>query len=161
MMVNCFGDGGTEDYNLETSQSFTDQGWKIPGTLEKPRVVVCHGVFICFCPCVCVPSCSVVSFATPRTAACQAPVSMGFSRQEYLSGLPFSTPGDIPDPGIQLESPASPALQADSLPLSHLGSPHFCLVNTISHPISSPRLEVRDDFWNGEDQDIHTIDTSL
>ena len=121
-MVNCFGDGGTEDYNLETSQSFTDQGWKIPGTLEKPRVVVCHGVFICFCPCVCVPSCSVMSFATPRTAARQAPVSMGFSRQEYLNGLPFSTPGDIPDPGIQLESPASPALQADSLPLSHLGS---------------------------------------
>ena len=161
MTVNCFGDGATEDYNLETSQSFTNQGWKIPGTFEKPQVAVCHGVFIRFCLCVCVRRCSVVSFATPWTAARQAPVSMGFSRQEYLSGLPFSTPGDIPDPGIQLASPASPALQADSLPLSHLGSPHCCLVNTISHPISSPRLEARDDFWNGEDQDIYTTDARL
>ena len=42
----------------------------------------------------------------------QAPLSMEFSRQEYWSGLPFPTPGDLPDPGIQ---PGSPALQADSL----------------------------------------------
>ena len=45
---------------------------------------------------------------------------MGFSRQEYWSGLPFPSPGDLPDPGIE---PMSPALQADSLPLSHQGSP--------------------------------------
>ena len=58
-------------------------------------------------------------FATPRTVACQVPLSMGFSRPEYWSGLPFPPPGDLPDPGIK---PVSPALQADSLPLSHQGS---------------------------------------
>ena len=47
-------------------------------------------------------------------------LSMGFSTQKYWSGLPFPSPGDLPDPGIE---PASPAWQADSLPLSHLGSP--------------------------------------
>ena len=53
------------------------------------------------------------------TVARQDPLSMGFSRQEYWSGLPFSAPGDRPDPGIEPASLASPALQADSLPLSH------------------------------------------
>ena len=69
-------------------------------------------------------------FATPWTVARQAPLSMGFSRQEYWSGLPCPPPGDLPDPGIEPQSPASPASQADSLPLSHLGSPwshlHVC-----------------------------------
>ena len=51
-------------------------------------------------------------FATPWTVAHQAPPSMGFSRQEYWSGLPFPSPGDLPDPGIE---PRSPALQADAL----------------------------------------------
>ena len=45
---------------------------------------------------------------------------MGFRRQEYWSGLPLPSPGDLPDPGVE---PASPALQADSLLLSHWGSP--------------------------------------
>ena len=48
--------------------------------------------------------------ATLWTVACHAPLSMGFSRQEYWSGLPFPPPGDLPNPGIKLESPASPAL---------------------------------------------------
>ena len=51
-------------------------------------------------------------FATPWTLAYQAPPSMGFSRQECWSGLPFPSPGDLPDPGIE---PGSPALQADAL----------------------------------------------
>ena len=51
-------------------------------------------------------------FAAPWTVAYQAPLSMGFSRQEYWSGLPFPSPGDLPDPGIK---PGSPALQADAL----------------------------------------------
>ena len=46
----------------------------------------------------------------------QAPLSMGFFRQEYWSGSLFPTPGDLPDPGIEPTSPASPALQANSLP---------------------------------------------
>ena len=45
-------------------------------------------------------------FATPWTAAYQAPLSMGFSRQEYWSGLPFPSPGDLPHPGIESRSPA-------------------------------------------------------
>jgi len=52
-------------------------------------------------------------FATPWTVACPTPLSMGFFRQEYCSGLPFPSPGDLPKPGIE---PRSPALQADSLP---------------------------------------------
>ena len=51
-------------------------------------------------------------FATPWTIAHQAPLSMGFSRQEFWSGLPFPSPGDLPNPGIE---PRSPALQADAL----------------------------------------------
>ena len=51
-------------------------------------------------------------FATPWTVAYQAPPSMGFSRQECWSGLPFPFPGDLPNPGIE---PRSPALQADAL----------------------------------------------
>ena len=62
-------------------------------------------------------------FVTPWTVACQAPLSMGFSRQEYWSGLPCLPPGDLPNPGIKPESLMSPALQVDSLPLSHRESP--------------------------------------
>ena len=47
----------------------------------------------------------VQPFVTPWTVACQAPLSMGFSRQEFWSGLPFPTPGDLPDPGIEPTSP--------------------------------------------------------
>jgi len=62
------------------------------------------------------------SLVTPGTVAHQAPLSIGFPRiwEEYWSGLPFPSLGDLPDPGIK---PMSPTWQADSLPLSHLGSP--------------------------------------
>ena len=53
-------------------------------------------------------------FVTPWTVACQAPLSMGFPRQEYWSGLPFPSPGDLPSPGIEPTSPVFPALQAES-----------------------------------------------
>ena len=68
-------------------------------------------------------SCSAVSNSLqPRGlyVAHQAPPSMGFSRQEYWSGLPFPSPGDLPDPGIK---PRSPALQADTLTSEPLGKP--------------------------------------
>ena len=52
-------------------------------------------------------------FGTPWTVAYQAPPSMGFPRQEYWSGVPFPSPGDLADPGSE---PGSPALQADTLP---------------------------------------------
>ena len=59
------------------------------------------------------------SSVTPWTAAHQAPLSMGFPRHEYWSGLPFPSPGDLHNPGVK---PKSPVLQADSLPQSHQGS---------------------------------------
>ena len=62
-------------------------------------------------------------FATPWTIARQAPLSMGFSRKEYWRGLPCPFPRDLPNLGIKPTFPVSPALQADSLLLSHQGSP--------------------------------------
>ena len=63
-------------------------------------------------------------FVTPWTAAYQAPQSMEFSRKEYWSGLPFPSPGDLPDPGIELRPPA---LQADALPSEPPGKLKFML----------------------------------
>ena len=60
-------------------------------------------------------------FVTLWTVACQAPLSMEFSRQDYWSRLPFPTPGDLPNPGIEHTSLASLHWQEDSLPLCHLG----------------------------------------
>ena len=68
-------------------------------------------------------------FATPWTIACHAPRSMGFSRQEYWSGLPFPSPGDLSDLGIE---PRSPALQADALTSEWAG-----LVRNLSPSVSS------------------------
>ena len=73
-------------------------------------------------------------FATPWTVAHQAPLSMGFSRQEYWSWLPFPSPGDLPDPGIE---PGSPALQANTLPSEHCPTNsnqlQFSSVQSLSH----------------------------
>ena len=59
-------------------------------------------------------------FVTPWTVTSQTPLSMGFSRQEYWSGLPFPSPEDLPDPGIK---PRSPALQAEALTSEPSGKP--------------------------------------
>ena len=77
-------------------------------------------------------------FATPWTTARQAPLSMGYSRQEYWSGLPFHSPGGRLGPGME---PASPLLQTDSLPLSHLGSE--AIVNTFKDNFSVSVLSVK------------------
>ena len=74
----------------------------------------------------CLCACSVASMSdsvTPWTVARQAPLTMGFSRQEFWGGLPFPPPGDLPDPGIEPASPMFPALQAGSSPLSQRESP--------------------------------------
>ena len=70
--------------------------------------------YICtMCVCMRVHSCSCIRlFVTQLTIAHQAPLSIEFSRQEYWSGLPSATPGNLPNPGIE---PSSPALQKDSL----------------------------------------------
>ena len=103
----------------------------------RPRMVTYAWLklrmYVCVCVCVCVCACArgrvctqllshVRLFATPWTITCQAPLSMEFSRQEYWSGLPFPSPGDLPNPRIEPASLASPAL-ASSFITSYLGSP--------------------------------------
>ena len=102
-------------YTRAWGQSW-NSGFVMPGT--APSVLFCAML-----------SCSslVQLFVTPWTVVRQAPLSMTFSRQECWSGLSCLTPGDLPDPGIKPESPASPALQADPFPLSHWGRPPLCI----------------------------------
>ena len=71
-------------------------------------------------------------FATPWTVAYQAPPFMEFSRQEYWSGLPFPSPGDLPEPGIE---PGSPALQADALPSEPPGKSKWTCLPSWTHLI--------------------------
>ena len=75
-------------------------------------------------------------FATLWTVALQAPLSLGFSRGEYWSELPRPPPGDLPDPKIEPATPVFPALQADSLPVSHWGSPETLGVGSESTWVS-------------------------
>ena len=77
-------------------------------------------------------------FVTLWRIAHQAPLSMGFSRQEYWSGLPFPSPGDLPDPGIE---PRSPTLQADALtsePPGKLELKSSPIIYVIVHSMQSP-----------------------
>ena len=69
--------------------------------------------------CVCSVASVMSDFVTPWIVAYQAPLCMGFPRQEYWSGLPCPPPGDLPNPGIEPTSLAAPVLQVDSLPLSY------------------------------------------
>ena len=71
--------------------------------------------------------------ATPKTAAHQAPLSLGFSRQEHWSGLPCPAPGDLPDPGFKPAPLASLHWQADFLPLCHLESLRIIMVVFLKH----------------------------
>ena len=93
------------------------------GRLAQRQDLVSH----CVCVCVCVRARahsvtqSCLMFVTLWTVVHQAPLSMEFSRQEYWSGLPFLSPGDLPDPGIKHESLV---LQADSLPSEPPGKVH-------------------------------------
>ena len=70
-------------------------------------------------------------FGTPWTSARQAPLSLGFSRQEYWSGLLLPSPGGLSDPGIESASPVIPAFQADSLPAEPSGKtpPKIMMLN--------------------------------
>ena len=74
--------------------------------------------------CVCAQLLSTVRlFVTPWIVACLAPLTMGYPKQEYWNRLQIPTPGDLPNSGIEVPSPETPALAADSLPLNHLESP--------------------------------------
>ena len=104
-------------------------------------VLCCHKPhsFDHSCMCVCVCVCKLLSrsqlFVTPWVITCQVPLSMGFSRQEHWSGLPFPSPGDLPNPGIK---PGSPTLQVDSLPAEPPGKPKEC--QTISKMNSTNQI---------------------
>ena len=76
--------------------------WQVPS---------CSNILLCVYVCVFVLS--RVRLCDPKDCSPQAPLSMGFSRQEYWSGLPFPPPGDLPDPVIQLTSPGPPALAGE------------------------------------------------
>ena len=114
--------------------------WKLPkpdatGILWRLSQVHVHAQWL---------SC-VQLFEAPWTVACQTPPPMEFSRQEYWSGLPFPSPGDLPNPGMEME-PRSPALQANSLPAELPGKPMvyfsslqiwLSIKSTDSKPLSS------------------------
>ena len=84
-------------------------------------------------------------FATPWIAAYQAPLSIGFSRREYWSGLPFPSPGDLPNPGTK---PSSPAFQADSLPSEAPGR-FIKSINALIHKLT---------FWINSKQIVELYD---
>ena len=91
------------------------------GVLVSPSL--CARACVCVCVCVCVFSCSLVSDSLwPMDCSTAAPLSMGFPRQEYWSGRPFPSPGDLPSPGIE---PASHLLHCRQILYHqrHLGSP--------------------------------------
>ena len=101
-------------------------------------------------------------FATLWTVACQAPLSMEFFRHDYWSGLPFPSPGDLPTPGTEPKSPVSPALQVDSLPLSHQGSPDFSTYGKSVHVCTNMDFSVhvyftlsQHPFEGGSREEVH------
>ena len=93
-------------------------------TRAEPVHIYYPGHFLLHLLPVCMLS-PVQLFATPWTVACQTPLSLGFSKQEFWSVLPFPSPWDLPNPGMKPGSPASSALQVDSLLAEPLGSPLF------------------------------------
>ena len=101
--------------------------WSSHGHQDSLLTLLFHTMLLC-----CTLS-HVRLFATPWTVAHQGPLSMGFSKQQYCRGLSCPPPGDLPNPETEPASPASPAFQADSLPLSHQGNPLFYINTTISH----------------------------
>ena len=103
--------------NIETPQYIRQTLTDIKGETDSNTIIVQS--LAQSCPTLC----------NPWTVAHQAPLSMGFSRQEYWSGLPFPSPGDLPDPGIK---PRSPALQEDALTSEPPGKPS----HTKARPIS-------------------------
>ena len=107
-------------------------------------------------------------FAIPWTIAHQAPPSMGFSRQEYWSGLPFSSPGYLPNPGIE---PRSPAMQADASTSEPPGKPHYAhqfssvaqLCPTLCGPMncSTPGLPVYHQLLEFNQTHVHQVSDAI
>ena len=107
-------------------------------------------------------------FATPWTVTRQAPLSMGFPRQEYWSGLPFPPPSDLPDPGIKYLSLASPALAGCFFTTAPLGKPlrlsyqWFILFCFNPSELQTPTLAMEPHcFWPGKDINSSVIKIAL
>ena len=113
----CFADGWCPQSVLFKGQLYIIT-CRCVGTHVQCKYIYIH---------MCVPSC-VQFLVTPRIVAHQAPLSMGFSRQEYWSGLPFPPSADLPNPEIE---PVSPESQADFSPLSHRGSPYTYILRSL------------------------------
>ena len=136
MVLNGLRKGNWQSWNVLTV-SCPFCYWILVSTLVYP-VYVSHSV--------------VSDSVTPWTVACQAPLSMEFSRQEYWSGQPFPTPGDLPDPGIKPMSAASPTLAGRFFTLMPPRKPNYHMVYrylSFHHKTSSqyykdvyPRVEV-------------------
>ena len=100
----------------------------LPYKIHLVTVYLKIALYLCLCVFVLTLS-GVQLFATPWTGACQASQSMGFSREEHWSGLPFPSPGDFPGPGIE---PRFATLQADSLPAEPPAKPKNIGVGSLS-----------------------------
>ena len=86
--------------------------------------------------CVCFVAESCLTLVTPWIVASQAPLSMGFPRQKYWSGLPFPSPGDLPNPGVEPKSPVSPAMASGFFTTRATWEAHtdmIMLLNTNAH----------------------------
>ena len=101
--------------------------------LKKKKVIWTFCCCKCHSVCVCAQLFSHVQlFAAPWTVACQGPLSMEFSRQEYWSGLPFPPPRNLPEPGMKLSSLASPALTGKFFTTGPPGKPCANVIETNS-----------------------------
>ena len=128
--------GWEDPLEKEMAAHFSTLAWKIPWTEEHvgyspwgrkesdttERLNRTENKTTVWCFFKVKPLSCVWLFVTPWTVGYQTPPSMGFSRQECWSGLPFPSPGDLPNPGIE---PRSPALQTDALPSEPPGKPSF------------------------------------
>ena len=123
-MSGSVGERGSLVCHDSRAPSSMPSGWKLPWGIPKsgPNNIACvHAKLLQSCPTLC----------DPWTVACQAPLFMGFSRQEHWSGLPCLPPVDLPDSGIKHMFPVSSASQADSLPIEPPGKSLLKLSSSI------------------------------
>ena len=102
---------------------FLNSFWGKRGSFDTVCVCVCVCVCLCLCLCVCVITQSGLTLSDPMDCSPPGSSVLEFSRQEYWNWLPFPSPGDLSNPGIE---PGSPALQADSLLTEPPGKPKTC-----------------------------------
>ena len=126
----------TVAHQAPLSIGFSRQEYFSGVPLPSPTREAIHSIYYVI-SCCCYVECSVMlnSFVTSCTIAWQAPLFLGFSRQEHWSHLSFSSPGDLPDPGMEPMFPVSPALQADSLPTEPSRKPQYYSAKLMPAPL--------------------------